>query len=130
MSVGSMEKWGTTPWCWVTSTMSPSARACLRLALDPLEELLADHAGRYVLVDLEAVLIGGVLAGVNGDERHALGGAHHVGEAAAPGAALVEHGDRVAVTAVAVEVLELDRVDQIGMLGVRRWRNRGRSGRC
>ena len=89
----------------------------LGLALDPLQELLAHHARRDVLVHIKAVLVGGVLAGVDGDKGHALDGAEHVGEAAALGAALVEHGDGVVIAAVGVEILECKGVDQVGMLG-------------
>ena len=53
----------------------------LRLALDLGEQLLSHHARGDVLVAIEAVLIAGILAGVDHDQRDALDGAHRVGEA-------------------------------------------------
>lgn len=94
----------------------PGRAGLLGLALHPREQLLPHHAGRDVLVAAEPVLVGGILAGVDHDERDALGGAHHVGEAAALAAALIEHGDRVVVAAIGVQLLELKRVDEVGVL--------------
>ena len=88
----------------------------LRLALDPSEQLLAHHARGNVLVAIEVVLVAGILAGVDHDQRDALDGTHHVGEATAARAALIELRDGGIVAAIGPQVLELKGIDQVGVL--------------
>lgn len=94
----------------------PGRAGLLGLALHPREQLLPHHTRRDVLIAAEPILVGGILAGVDHDERDALGGAHHVGEAAALTAALIELRDRVVVAAIGVQLLERERVDEVGVL--------------
>lgn len=69
-----------------------------------------------MLVAIEAVLIAGILAGVDHDQRDALDGAHRVGEASAARAALIELRDNGIVAAIGPQVLEREGIDQVGML--------------
>ena len=84
----------------------PALPAGLGLFADPIQKGLLDDTRSNMLVAAEAILIGRVFTGVDGDKREPLDWAGHIRQASTIVTALVEFCYSIAIAAILPQVLE------------------------